>query len=700
MYVTRIPNRASPPAILVRESYREGGRVKSRTLANLTKLPDEAIEAVRRALAGEKLVAVHDAFEILEDGSRLHGHVAAVLTAIGRLGFAELVAPRRSRERDRVVAMVAARILEPQSKLATTRWWHSTTLPTELGVEDADEDDLYAAMDWLLQRQPSIEKKLAARHLEEDGLALYDLSSSYFEGVTCPLAHLGYSRDGKPGKLQVNYGLLTNRQGVPVCVSVFEGNTADPKTLLPQVLRIRDEFGIERFVLVGDRGMITQKQIDALRPLEGVDWITALNSQTLRKLASDGLLQMDFFDERNLFEVSAHPDFAGERLVACRNVELAERRAKKRQALLDATAEELKKVQGMVGRGRLRGQEAIQSALAGTVTPKLRPYVSFEVGDDGFDVSVNEAGLVAEWTRSTRADLARLRRLIERGQLKGNQAIGERIRAVLGRRKVGQHIEARVTDDGFEISIDAQAIRDEAMAPLERKLATVRRRIEHGALYGEAAIGVRVGKVVNQYKVAKHFILDIRDDGFDFRIDLDKIAAEAALDGVYVVRTSLPEQRMDSDETVRSYKLLSVVERAFRSFKTIDLQVRPIHHNAERRVRAHIFLCMLAYYVQWHMSEALRPLLFADEDPQAKAVRDPVAPAQRSASALEKAHTQRLPDGTAAHSFQTLLQALANLVRNTCRRRGAPAHEPNFEMDTPPDAQQQRAYDLLKTIQV
>lgn len=654
---------------------------------------------MKLALRGEKLAPLHEAFEILEDGSRLHGHVQAVLTAMGRLGFAELIAARRSRERDLVVAMVAARILGPQSKLATTRWWHSTSLPTELGVEEADEDALYAAMDWVLERQGAIEKRLAARHLETDGLALYDLTSSYFEGVKCPLGFFGHDRDGKKGKLQVNYGILTNRAGIPVSVSVFAGNTADPKTLMPQVLRVRVDFGIEHFVMVGDRGMITQKQIDALRPLEGVEWITALKTQTLRKLATEGLLQLGLFDERNLFEVSSHPDFERERLVACRNTELAERRKKKRQSLLDATVEELKKVQGMVDRGRLRGREAIERALAGAVGSRLRPYVSFAV-DEGFELSVGGEGLVAAWTRSTRADLERLEARIERDKIKGSQAIGERVRAVLGRRKVGKHIEAKVSEDGFAISIDSGAVRAQAQAPLERKIEQVRRRIERGALYGKAAIGVRVGKVVHTYNVAKHFILDIRDDGFDFHIDHDKVSAEAALDGVYVIRTSLPKPRMDNEETVRSYKLLSQVERAIRSMKTIDLKVRPIHHYEDRRVRAHIFLCVLAYYVQWHMMEAWRPLLFADEDQEAKAVRDPVAPADRSESALEKVHTKHLPDGTRAHSFQTLLEALSKLVRNTCRRRGAPVHEPTFDMDTPPDDEQQRAYDLLKTIQV
>jgi hypothetical protein len=698
MYVATVPNRSSPPAILVRESYREGGKVKSRTVANITKLPPHAIEAVRRSLAGETLVSPCEAFEILPDGSRDHGHVEAVLTAMRRLGFQDLVASRRSRPRDLVVAMVAARILAPSSKLATTRWWHSNTLADELGVADASEDELYAAMDWLLERQEGIEKKLAARHLDEDALALYDLTSSYFEGVHCPLAKLGYSRDGKRDRLQVNYGLLTNRAGVPVAVSVFEGNTGDSTTLIPQVSKVREVFGIERFVLVGDRVMILQKQIDVLRTLEGMDWITALSTQTLRKLVMDGSLQMGLFDESSLFEVSAHPDFEGERLIACRNPELAKRRAAKRQALLEGTAEELGKVQRMVGRGRLQGSAAITASLEGTLGPTLQPYVRFAVGDYGFEVSVDEEGLVAALTRTTRAELDRLHQLVERGRLKGKQAIGERLRNALGRRHVGKHFEVHVTDDGFEVAIDSGAITAEATAPLWHKLEAVRRRTDRGKLYGKAAIGLRIGKVIDKYKVAKHFILDIRDDGFEFRIDQEKVAAEAALDGVYVVRTSLSEERMDSAETVRSYKTLSVVERAFRSFKTIDLKVRPIHHYAEDRVRGHIFLCMLAYYVQFHMMEAWRPLLFADEDQAAKASHDPVAPAQRSQSALDKAATKRLPDGTLVHSFHTLLANLATLVRNSCRRTGAPTDEPTFTMLTPPNPHQQHAYDLLNTI--
>jgi hypothetical protein len=695
MYVATVPNRSSPPAILVRESYREGGKVKSRTLANISKLPSDAIEAVRRSLSGEALVSPQEAFEIVPGGSRAHGQVAAVLVAMKRLRFQELIASRRSRQRDLVMAMVAARIVAPRSKLATTRWWLSNTLADELDVADATEDDLYAAMDWLLERQEGIERKLAARHLDEDSLALYDLSSSYFEGVKCPLAKLGYSRDGKRDRLQVNYGLLTNRAGIPVSVSVFEGNTGDSTTVIPEVLKVREVFGIEHFVLVGDRGMIQQKQIDVLRTLGGMDWITALSTPTLRRLAEDGSIQMGLFDESSLFEVSAHADFPGERLIACRNPELAKRRAAKRQALLEGTTEELGKVRRIVSGGRLQGREAILAAVEGMSGPKLRPYVHFAVSDEGFEVSIDEEALAAAMTRTTRAELDRVRQLVKRGKLKGQQSIEERVRAALGRRNVGKHFKVRVTDQDFAVAMDSKAIASDATAPLRRKLEGVRRRTQ---LYGKAAIGVRIGKVIDKYKVAKHFIVDIRDDGFDFRIDQDKVAAEAALDGVYVVRTSLPEERMDAQETVRSYKTLAVVERAFRSFKTINLKVRPIHHYAEKRVRAHILLCMLAYYVQFHMMEAWRPLLFADEDQAAKAARDPVGPAQRSKGALEKAATKHLPDGSPAHSFHTLMDHLATLVRNTCRRTGAAPDESTFTMDTTPDHHQERAYDLLTSI--
>lgn len=568
MYIASVPNRGSPPAILLREGYRDGGKVKNRTLANLSHWPPAKVELLRRVLRDEPLALVDTLFEVV--ASSHHGHVQAVRTTMQRLGLDALIAARPARERELVVAMVAARILEPDSKLATTRWWRTTTLPEDLGVSDADEDALYEAMDWLLERQDRIERKLATRHLRAGGFVLDDLTSSYFEGTTCPLAAFGHNRDGKKGKLQVNYGLLTDARGCPVGVSVFKGNTGDPPTRLPEVQRVRERFGIEHLVVVGDRGMISQTQITALQALDGVDWLTALKTGAMRALVAEGHVQLGLFDERNLFEFS-HPDFPGERLVACRNPELAKLRAHKRRAVLDATVRELDKVRGMVARGRRRGREAI---------------------------------------------------------------------------------------------------------------------------------GIRVGKVVNKDKVAKHLRLEIHDDRFDFQIDEARVAAEAALDGIYVIRTSVSAERLDAADAVRSYKRLSDVERAFRSLKTIDLKVRPIRHRLEERVRAHIFLCMLAYYVEWHMREAWRPLLFSDEDQTAKQTRDPVAPAKRSAAALRKVHTKVLDDGTPVHSFQTLLKELSSIVRNVCRPRGAEPPAPTFEIVTTPSPTQQRAYDLLKTIVV
>jgi hypothetical protein len=569
MHIDVVPNRQSPPTVLLRESYRDGPHVRKRTLANLSALSAAQVDAIRRTLKGEALVPLAGLFEVVH--SQHHGHVQAVRTAMDQLGFASLIASRPSRERDLIVAMVMARILEPTSKLATTRWWHTTTLPALCGVADADADDLYAALDWLITRQAHIEKKLAARHLDTGGVVLYDLSSSYFEGTTCPLAALGYNRDGKRGKLQVNYGLLTDPRGRPIAVSVFPGNTGDPTTLMPQVEKLQKTFAIDQLVLVGDRGMISQKQIAALQQREGLEWITALRTGAIRKLVDGGQIQLGLFDERNLFEVR-HPDFPGERLVACRNPPLALLRARKRHALLQATSSDLEKVRGMIARGTIKGKDAI---------------------------------------------------------------------------------------------------------------------------------GVRIGKVVDKYKMAKHVVLDIREDGFDFHLDDDTIAAEAALDGLYVIRTSVSAQRLATDEVVRSYKLLSQVERAFRSLKTIDLDVRPIRHRLEDRVKAHIFLCMLAHYVAWHMMDAWRTLLFCDEDLQAKQTRDPVAPATRSPAALDKVQAKVLDDGTPVHSFQTLLKDLSSIVSNTCRRPGASTGgEPTFEVVTTPHATQQRAFDLLKAIRV
>ena len=551
---------------LLRRSYRDGAAVKNETLGNLSHLPGHLIDLIRRGLRGEAVVPVSQVFEIT--ASRAHGHVAAIRAAMARLDFDALLASRSCRARDLVGAMVAARIMAPHTKLATTRWWHTTTLVEELGVAEADEDDLYAAMDWLLERQGAIEKKLAARHLGAGSLVLYDLSSSYFEGTTCPLAKRGHNRDGKKGKLQVNYGLLTDRRGCPVAVSVHEGNTNDAKTLMPQVDKLTKDFGIQTVVLVGDRGMISQKAIDELKKCDHVAWITALKTGQIRALVEGGQLQLGLFDEKNLFEL-AHPDFPAERLIACRNPELAKLRRHKRQSLLAATEQELEKVRGMVERGRLAGR---------------------------------------------------------------------------------------------------------------------------------GAIGVRVGKVVNKYKVAKHFALAIEDHRFGFHRLADHIASEAALDGIYIIRTSVPTNQMTAADCVRNYKSLAQVERAFRSMKTIDLKIRPIHHHLADRVRSHIFLCMLAYYVEWHMREAWRPLLFADEDQRAKTTRDPVAAAKRSATAEAKAASHLLEDGPPAHSFSTLQHELATIVRNTCRAPQAGDDAPTFEITTIPNPKQRRALAFLNTI--
>jgi transposase len=566
MHVEVVPNRKAKPTILLRESYREGSKVKKRTICNITNWEPQKIETMRRLLKGQKLVAVDDMFETVS--SAKHGHVKAVMLATKRLGFDKLIDSRPSRERDLVVAMVTARILNPASKLATQRSWKDTTLPQMLGVDGVDENDLYSAMDWLVVRQPKIEKRLAKRHLAEGGQVLYDLSSSYFEGSCCPLAKLGYSRDGVKGKLQVNYGLLTDARGCPVAVSVFDGNISDPKTLLPALDKVRGDFGIKQLVLVGDRGMISQKQIDELKKTDGVAWISALKTGAIRTLVDDGKLQLGLFDERNLFECT-HPDFAGERLVACRNPELAKLRAHTRQSLLEATTKLLEKVRAIVDNGRLKGADAI---------------------------------------------------------------------------------------------------------------------------------GVRVGKAVNKHKVAKHFMLDICENSFDFCINAQKVAEEAALDGIYVVRTSVPKSLLSDDDTVRSYKKLAAVERAFRTLKSVDLQVRPIHHHDENRVRAHIFLCMLAYYVEWHMREALRPLIFADENLDAKLTRDPVAAASRSSGAHKKITTKTTADGLEVHSFRTLIDHLAAIVRNMCKRQDTEHGATEIIIETTPDRIQQKAFDLLKQI--
>src|SRR5881409_620658 len=568
MHIHVVPNRGSPPTVLLCESYREGSKVGKRTLANLSSLSAAQIEAIRAALRGEALRPAAQSFEIT--ASRSHGHVQAAALTMQRLGFASVVASKPCRERELVLAMVASRIVAPHTKLATTRWWHTTTLAEDFGVADASEDDLYSAMDWLLARQDAIQKKLAARHLSEGGLVLYDLSSSYFEGSSCPLARIGYSRDGRHGMLQVNYGLLTDARGCPVAVSVHEGNVADSLTLMPQVQRLRADFGIEHLVMVGDRGMISNKAIAEMRDSDGIAWITALKSVSIRALVEQGQLQLDLFDERNLLELSS-PDYPGERLVACRNPELAKLRTHKREELLAAT---------------------------------------------------------------------------------------------------------------------------------EANLEKIKARVDAGKLVGREEIGLRVGRVINQYKVAKHFELAIGDNTFTFARKLEGITAEAALDGLYIIRTSVSATQMDAPQCVRNYKALANVERAFRSLKTIDLKVRPIHHRTADRVRAHILLCMLAYYVEWHMREAWAPLMFADTDQQAKATRDPVAPAKRSTAALAKAARHALDDDTAAHSFATLMAELTTIVSNTCRTPKAGPDAPTFEVLTTSNAKQQRALDLLQQIRL
>lgn len=568
MHIDVVPNRNSRPAYLLRESYRDGNKVRKRTLANLSSLSEQQITAIRAILKDQPRYPAEAMFEAVR--SRPHGHVEAVHVAMSKLEVPNLLAARPGRERSLVLAMLVARVLAPHTKLATTRWWHTTTVAEEFAVTDADEDDLYAAMDWVLARQERIEKKLAARHLGHGAMVLYDLTSSYFEGTACPLARLGYSRDGKRGKLQVNYGLLTDLRGCPVAVSVHEGNTADAKTLLPQVERVREAFGIEQFVIAGDRGMLSHKSIEALREHDGVGWITALKSASIRALIEQGAVQLDLFDERNLFEF-AHPDYPGERLVACRNPELARLRGHKREALLEATERNLERVRASVAARRLRGEDKI---------------------------------------------------------------------------------------------------------------------------------GVRVGRVVNQYKVAKHFVLTITPDAFHFARNHESIAAEAALDGLYVIRTSLPATQADDAQCVRYYKRLAEVERGFRSLKTVDLHVRPIHHRLAERVRAHIFLCMLAYYVEWHLREAWRELLFADEDQGAKESRDPVAPARRSEAAETKARQRKLANGGVVHSFSTLLSELSTIVRNTVRTPDAGADAPTFEVTTIASAEQQRALDLARQITV
>ena len=573
MYVATVPNRNSPPAILLRESYRQDGKVKTRTLANITHLAAQQIAALRSALDGSlaaPATPLPDSFLISR--SLPHGHVAAVLGCLRKLELDSILDPVPSRQRDLVIAMIVARIIEPASKLATARGLHCDTLHHSLGetlhLDSADETELYQAMDWLLPQQARIEQALAMRQLSQGGLVLYDLTSTYFEGRHCPLAKLGHSRDDKSGTPQIVFGLLTNAAGCPVAVEVFAGNTSDPKTVAAQVNKLRQQFGLSDVVLIGDRGMITSARIrEDLQTAHGIQWISALRATQIQKLATSGQLQMSLFDQTDLVEI-AHPDFPGERLIVCFNPLLAEERARKRPELLAATEKQLEKI-------------------AAATKRRKRP------------------------------------------------------------------------------------------------------------LRGKQNIGLRAGRILNRHKMGKHFQLRIEEDSFHYHRKTANIEREETLDGIYVIRTSVKKEVLSSEQVVASYKSLSGVERAFRSLKTVDLQVRPIHHRLPERVRAHILLCMLAYYVEWHMRQLLAPILFDDDDKaQAQAARASiVAPAQRSASAQLKALTKQTGDGLQVHSFQTLLGDLATIVKN--RIQPTDKSFVGFDMLTEPTVIQQRALDLL-----
>jgi hypothetical protein len=544
-------------AHLLRRSYREGGTVKKETVANLSHLPDEVIELVRGALRGQRFVAAEEALEV--ERSLPAGQVEAALVMARRLELSRLLDRQPCRERELCLAMIVQRVIGPGSKLAMSRAFAQSTLAAELSVEDADEDELYGAMDWLLARQERIERALARRHLEGGTLVLYDVSSSYFEGRTCPLGQLGYSRDGRRGTAQIVYGLLCDRRGCPVAVEVFEGSLHDDKTLPAQLDKLRTRFRLAAVIVVSDRGMVTKANLELLRASEGAAWITALKAPQVKKLVSDGALQLSLFDEQNLAEIAAD-DYPGERLVVCRNPLVASERARKREDLLQAT---------------------------------------------------------------------------------------------------------------------------------ERALGQIAARVEQSTLHGEAEIGLAVGAVWNRWRVRKHFQLEITDTAFSFARKQEQIEAEAALDGIYVLRTSAAETELPTPDVVRAYKQLKEVERAFRTLKG-PLELRPIHHRLEDRVRAHVFLCMLAYYLTWNLRQAWKPLLFDDEQPSTQP--DPVAKARRSAQAEQKARSKRTTTGDPCHSLTTLLDELSTRTRNTIRLQESGA---TFEQLTKPTPTQARALALI-----
>jgi hypothetical protein len=545
---------------LLRRSYRQGGKVKKETLANLSHLPVEAIDAIRAVLRGETLMTVDEAFEI--ERSLPAGHVNAALAMARRLELARLLDRSACRERDLCLAMIVGRVICPGSKLGTVRTLGQSTLAGELGVAGADEDDLYDAMDWLLERQATIEDRLATRHLRDGEMVLYDVSSSYFEGRSCPLAKFGYSRDGKPGRLQIIYGLLCDNDGRPVAVEVFTGERHDDTTLPSQIAKLKDRFELSRIVVVADRGMVTKANIALLGATDGVDWITALKAPTIKKLARSGVFQPSLFDEQNLGEITDVAEFPGERLIVCRNPLVGAQRARTRDELLTAT---------------------------------------------------------------------------------------------------------------------------------ETDLAAIAHRVSAGTLTGAGQIGVAVGPALKRYRMRKHFQVTITDTTFTYARRSEQIATEAALDGFYILRTSLTQSDLPTPDVVRAYKNLEQAERAFGSLKGPDLQIRPIHHRLEDRVRAHVLICMLAYYLTWHLKAAWKPLLFTDEHRPVSP--DPVAKAVRSPAAARKAQTKRTTTGQPAHSYHTLLTELSTQTRNTTRLHG---HTRTFEKLTQPTPLQAEALQLAE----
>jgi transposase len=566
MFIDSVPNRKSPPTILLRESFRKNGKSHKRTLANITTWPRHVIEGLEKLLHGKQLVSAESLFDVKQ--SLPCGHVEAVLGTMRKLGLETLLSSVPGRMRNIVMGMIAERLLHPCSKLATTRLWNLTTLAEELNITDATLDETYAALDWLLERQEGIENRLAKKHIDEGSLVLYDISSSYYEGSTCPLARYGHNRDGKKDRTIIVYGVMTDTEGRPISVDVYPGNTGDSTTIPDQVGKLDERFNLSKVVVVGDRGMLTETQIKKIKEHPGVGWISALRSGAIRRLVDGGTLQLSLFDKKNLAEISS-PDYPGERLIACYNPFLADERRKNRKELLEATEKDLKKI-------------------------------------------------VEQVKRHTKTPLS------------------------------------------------------------------------------SSDIGVKAGKIINHYKMGKHFILTIAEGTFHYQRNEESIQREAELDGMYIIRTSETEEALAADDVVRNYKNLARVERAFRCLKGVDVLIRPIYHRTAEHVRAHIFLCMLAYYVEWHMRTALAPMLFHDESlDETRMQRDPVVPAKISEAAQEKKNSRLTKDGLALHSFNTLIQELSTRSRHRCKMNSVPDKNVFIHKITEPSPVQAKAFQLL-----